>query len=225
MTTDADATLLDGIRVLDLATSRAEMTGRVLADMGAEVIKVEPPWGTPSRHLPPFSDQEPERSLYWAAMGFGKRSVIIDLDDEQGRADFRALLANADVLIESFDPGAMAEWGLSYDDLKEVHPELIYVSVTPYGQDGPWARPSRDRTHDRVGRRLGRAAGGRRSATTAGRISAGGDSCRRAGRRGHVDRATRARAVGSGSASRCLDAGGDCLDFDARHRVPAEHRR
>ena len=115
MTTDASNTLLDGIRVLDLATSRAEMAGRVLSDMGAEVIKVEPPWGTPSRTLPPFSDDEPDRSLYWAAMGFGKRSVVIDLDDEAGRADFRALLATADALIESFDPGVMAEWGLSYE--------------------------------------------------------------------------------------------------------------
>ena len=88
MTSEASDTLLGGVRVIDLATSRAEMTGRVLADMGAEVIKVEPPWGTPSRHLPPFSEQEPERSLYWAAMGLGKRSVVIDLDDEAGREDF-----------------------------------------------------------------------------------------------------------------------------------------
>ena len=156
MTTDADATLLDGIRVLDLATARAEMTGRVLADMGAEVIKVEPPWGTPARQLPPFSNEDPERSLYWAAMGLGKRSVIIDLDDEQGRADFQALVATADVLIESFDPGVMAGWGLSYDELKDAHPELIYVSVTPYGQDGPWAvRPATELTIESAGGLVG----------------------------------------------------------------------
>ena len=156
MTTDASNTLLDGIRVLDLATSRAEMAGRVLSDMGAEVIKVEPPWGTPSRTLPPFSDDEPDRSLYWAAMGFGKRSVVIDLDDEAGRADFRALLATADALIESFDPGVMAEWGLSYNDLKDEHPELISVSVTPYGQDGPHAnRPATDLTLEAAGGLVG----------------------------------------------------------------------
>ena len=156
MTTDASNTLLDGIRVLDLATSRAEMAGRVLSDMGAEVIKVEPPWGTPSRTLPPFSDDEPDRSLYWAAMGFGKRSVVIDLDDEAGRADFHALLATADALIESFDPGVMAEWGLSYNDLKDEHPELIYVSVTPYGQDGPHAnRPATDLTLEAAGGLVG----------------------------------------------------------------------
>lgn len=156
MTTQASDTLLDGVRVLDIATSRAEMAGRVLADMGAEVIKVEPPAGAPSRTMPPFSDEDPERSLYWAAMGFGKRSVIIDLDDEQGRADFRALLATADVLIESSDPGAMAEWGLSYDELNEEFPQLIYVSVTPYGQDGPHAnRPATDLTIESAGGLVG----------------------------------------------------------------------
>ena len=156
MTSEASDTLLGGVRVIDLATSRAEMTGRVLADMGAEVIKVEPPWGTPSRQKPPFSEQDPERSLYWAAMGLGKRSVIIDLDGEQGRADFRALLETADVLIESFDPGTMAGWGLSYDDVKDDQPELIYVSVTPYGQDGPWAdRPATELTIESAGGLVG----------------------------------------------------------------------
>ena len=158
MTTEASDrdTLLNGIRVLDLATSRAEMAGRVLADMGAEVIKLEPPSGVASRRMAPFSESEPERSLYWAAMGLGKRSVVIDLEDEQGRADFRALLATADVLIESFDPGTMAQWGLGYDEVKDAHPELIYVSVTPYGQDGPWAdRPSTELTIESAGGLVG----------------------------------------------------------------------
>ncbi len=156
MTSQASDTLLGGVRVIDLTTSRAEMTGRVLSDMGAEVIKVEPPWGTPSRNLAPFSNEDPERSLYWAAMGLGKRSVVIDLDDEEGRADFRALLATADVLVESFDPGGMAKWGLGYEDIKDEHPELIYVSVTPYGQDGPWAdRPATDLTIESAGGLVG----------------------------------------------------------------------
>ncbi len=174
MTTEASGTLLDGIRVLDLATSRAEMAGRVLADMGAEVIKVEPPGGSPSRRLPPFSDKDPARSLYWAAMGFGKRSVVIDLDDAAGRADFRALLATADALIESFDPGAMAEWGLSYDDVKDEHPELIYVSVTPYGQDGPHAhRPATDLTIESAGGLVGLQGEGDRPPVPVGFPQAG----------------------------------------------------
>ena len=101
MTTDAGDTLLQGVRVLDLAGPRGEMAGRVLSDMGADVIKVEPPGGVASRRLPPFSESEPGRSLYWAAMGFGKRSVVIDLEDEEGRADLHALLATADVLVET----------------------------------------------------------------------------------------------------------------------------
>ncbi len=156
MTTDVDTTLLEGIRVLDLATPRAEMAGRVLADMGAEVIKVEPPEGAAARRLPPFSEADPDRSLYWAAMGFGKRSVVIDLESEAGRADFRALLKSADVLIESFDPGVMASWGLGYDDLKDDHADLIYVSVTPYGQDGPHAdRPATELTIESAGGLVG----------------------------------------------------------------------
>ncbi|MCY3923649.1 MAG: CoA transferase [Chloroflexi bacterium] len=169
MTTEVSDTLLGGVRVLDLATARSEMAGRVLADMGAEVIKVEPPWGTPSRQLPPFSEQDPERSLYWAAMGLGKRSVVIDLDDEQGRADFRALLRTADVLIESFDPGTMADWGLSYDEVKAEHPDLIYVSVTPYGQDGPWAnRPATELTIESAGGLVGLQGEGDRPPVSVG---------------------------------------------------------
>ncbi len=158
-TPDADAgqeTLLAGVRVLDLATPRAEMAGRVLADMGAEVIKVEPPTGVESRCLPPFNDADPQRSLYWAAVGLGKRSVVVDLESEAGRSDFRALLATADVLIESFDPGAMSKWDLGYNDLAPQHPDLIYVSVTPYGQDGPHAhRPATDLTIEAAGGLVG----------------------------------------------------------------------
>ena len=156
MTTHEGDTLLQGVRVLDLAGPRAEMAGRVLSDMGAEVIKIEPPGGVASRRLPPFSESEPDRSLYWAVMGFGKRSVVLDLNDDQGRADLHALLATADVLIETGDPGGMAALGLGYEDLKDRYPALIYVSVTPYGSDGPWAeRPAADLTIEAAGGLVG----------------------------------------------------------------------
>ena len=156
MTSSESETLLQGIRVLDLAGPRAEMAGRVLADMGAEVIKVEPPGGVASRRLPPFSEAEPDRSLYWAAMGFGKRSVVLDLAEEAGRADLHALLATADVLIETADPGEMSALGLGYDELKDRYPALIYVSVTPWGSDGPWAdRPATDLTVEAAGGLVG----------------------------------------------------------------------
>ena len=145
-------TLLDGVRVIDIATTRAEMAGRVLADLGAEVIKVEPPDGAPARRLPPFSDADPERSLYWAHVGFGKRSVVIDPDSPSQRDDFLALLRTADVLIESSDPGFMAGHDFSYEHLKDEFPRLIYASVTPYGQDGPHAdRPAANLTVEAAG--------------------------------------------------------------------------
>ena len=144
---------LDGIRVLDLTTARAEMAGKVLADLGAEVIKVEPPEGTPARRMPPFDDRDPERSLYWAILGLGKGSVVLDvLGDHADREAFERLLTGADVLLESFDPGVMAGVGLGYEQLAERFPQLVYTSVTPYGQDGPWAdRPATELTVESAG--------------------------------------------------------------------------
>jgi len=144
---------LEGIRVLDLTNARAELAGKVLADLGAEVIKVEPPGGTAARRMPPFDDRDPERSLYWAALGLGKRSVILDVfGNEADRASFRRLLASTDVLLESEDPGVMADVGLGYDDLVSDFPQLVYTSVTPYGQDGPLAeRPSTELTAEAAG--------------------------------------------------------------------------
>ena len=145
-------TLLDGIRVIDIATPRAEMAGRVLADLGAEVIKVEPPGGAPARRMPPFSDSEPGRSLYWAHVGFGKRSVVIDPESSAQRDDFMALLRTADVLIESSDAGFMAAHDFSYEHLKDQFPRLIYASITPYGQNGPHAnRPATNLTVEAAG--------------------------------------------------------------------------
>jgi crotonobetainyl-CoA:carnitine CoA-transferase CaiB-like acyl-CoA transferase len=144
---------LQGLRVLDLATSRAELCGRTLAELGADVVKVEPPSGVESRHLPPIAPDG--RSLYWDSVGVGKSSVAADLTTEAGRAAVRELAGHADVLIESFDPGVMADHGLSYDDLAAVNPELVYVSVTPYGQDGPKARwAASDLTLEAAGGRL-----------------------------------------------------------------------
>ncbi len=133
---------LEGLRVLDLATPLAEATGRVLADLGAEVIKIEPPGGCASRHAPPFSPDargEPE-SLFWRAWGMGKRSVVLDLDAPADRARLVELARGADVLVESFTPGTLGALGLGADALREINPALVYVSVTPFGQTGPHAR-------------------------------------------------------------------------------------
>ncbi|HEX5365521.1 MAG TPA: CoA transferase [Acidimicrobiales bacterium] len=128
-------------RVVDLSTARGWLTGRILADLGADVVKVEPPGGDPGRRLPPFADDEPgpERSLQWWFANRGKRSVCLDLDDADGVALARRLLAGADVVVESFDPGYLAERGLGYDELHALNPRLVVTSVTPFGQDGPYA--------------------------------------------------------------------------------------
>jgi crotonobetainyl-CoA:carnitine CoA-transferase CaiB-like acyl-CoA transferase len=141
---------LDGIRVLDLATPAAEIAGRVFADLGAEVIKIEPPGGCESRRTPPFArgqEGDPEGSLYWRAYGLGKKSVVLDLARADERARFLELARGADVLIESFAPGTLAALGLGYESLRRENPALLYVSVTPFGQDGPEAHsPASDLT-------------------------------------------------------------------------------
>ena len=153
---------LEGVRVVDATCGRGERAGRVLADLGAEVIQIEPPGGVPTRRLPPFETAEggePGTSLCWAAAGLGKRSVVLDVFDtsEQGGAErLRDLLRGADVFIESFDPGALAAVGLDPATVCEENPSLIYASLTPFGQDGPLARaPATDLSLEAAGGLLG----------------------------------------------------------------------
>jgi crotonobetainyl-CoA:carnitine CoA-transferase CaiB-like acyl-CoA transferase len=131
--------LLTGVRVLDLADSRAELTGRLLADLGAEVLKIEPPEGVDSRRRAPYDDRPggQGRSLYWTAVGLGKRSAVLDVDTSAGRDTVRELARRADIFVESAQPGLMQRRGLDYETLSRLNPRLIYVSVTPYGQHGP----------------------------------------------------------------------------------------
>ena len=137
---------LAGLRVLDLATERGELAGRLLADLGADVLKIEPPEGVRARHLAPFDerpdarrDGEHPRSLYWAAVGAGKRSLVLNLDRSEDREQLIALVRDADVLVESFDPGHLDDQGLGADALREINPKLVYASVTPFGSEGPKA--------------------------------------------------------------------------------------
>ncbi|MBI2761819.1 MAG: CoA transferase [Chloroflexi bacterium] len=150
---------LAGIRVVDLARGGAQIAGRILADLGAEVIAVEPPGGAPERRWPPFAEgreESPEGSLYWAAMSLGKRSVVLDLGVQADRGRVLTLLQSADVLIESFPPGALDALGLGYDDVSRRAPGLVYTSITPYGQTGPDAMsPSTDLTVEAAGGLVG----------------------------------------------------------------------
>ncbi|MEM8923608.1 MAG: CoA transferase [Actinomycetota bacterium] len=134
---------LDGFRVLDLADRSAALAGRLLADLGAEVIMVEPPGGNSIRTLAPFLDgvAAPEASTAHQYFGAGKRSVVLDLfgPDAVERARFEALVAGADLVIDSARPGALDAVDLGHDRLRTIRPDLVQVSVTPFGRNTPWA--------------------------------------------------------------------------------------
>ncbi len=134
--------VLSSYRVLDLTTERGLLCGQLLGDMGADVIKVEPPGGCSARSIGPFFGDRPhpDRSLYWWAYNRNKRSVTLDLERVRGREIFRKLVAKADFLIESDSPRAMAARGLGFPELSKINPRLIYASITPFGQDGPKAK-------------------------------------------------------------------------------------
>src|SRR4030095_7216078 len=133
--------MLSPYRVLDLTDTRAELASFVLAGMGADVIKVEVPGGSASRHAAPIDDAQPSdmQSLRFHAFNRGKRSVVLDLTSARGRDEFMRLVASADFLFENASPGEMTARGLGFDALREVKPDLVYVAITPFGQDGPYA--------------------------------------------------------------------------------------
>ena len=119
-----------GLTVLDFSLGMpGAISALVMADYGAEVIKVEPPGGDPYRFQPA-----------WRSWNRGKKGVVLDLSSPQGREQAMQLAGEADVLIESFRPGDMADWGLAYDDLSPRCPRLIYCSITGFGQKGPLRR-------------------------------------------------------------------------------------
>jgi crotonobetainyl-CoA:carnitine CoA-transferase CaiB-like acyl-CoA transferase len=133
--------MLGGCRVLDLTTERGLLCGQILGDLGADVIKVEPPGGSPVRAVGPFFKDAPglERSVHWWAYNRNKRAITLNLETVKGREILQLLAAKADFLLESENPGAMAQRGLGYEDLRARNPGLVYVSITPFGPDGPKA--------------------------------------------------------------------------------------
>jgi len=133
---------LSGVRVIELARILAgPWAGQTLADLGAEVIKVEAPEGDDTRRWgPPFIDREGEPvAAYFHAANRGKRSVIADFRTAEGQEKVRALVADADVVIENFKVGGLKKYGLDYTSLARLNPRLIYCSITGFGQDGPYA--------------------------------------------------------------------------------------
>ena len=140
---------LTGVRVIELANDPIAWAGKLLADMGADVILVEPPEGDRARGYGPFVDDEPgdDQSLYWWHYHTSKRSVTLDLDDPGDANRFRALLGTADVLLEAEPRHRLAALGLDYDDLTAIRADIVHVSVTPYGRNDPKSdRPFTDLT-------------------------------------------------------------------------------
>ena len=132
---------LDGIRVVDLTTGVAgPHCTKLLADFGADVIKVEPPGGDPTRDVPPFAGDipHPDRGLLFLHLNTNKRSVTIDPETEDGLELLLGLIERADVVVEDFDPGDAEELGIGYEQISADRPGLIYCSITPWGQNGPY---------------------------------------------------------------------------------------
>jgi crotonobetainyl-CoA:carnitine CoA-transferase CaiB-like acyl-CoA transferase len=128
---------LQGIRVIEFCQVLAgPFAGCLLADMGADVVKIESPEGDLMRQWPPILEGY---SQYFASVNRNKRSVVLDLKTDAGRADARCLALSADILLENFRPGVMAKFGLDYATLAQEHPALVYCSVSAFGQSGPRA--------------------------------------------------------------------------------------
>ncbi len=145
---------LDGVRVVELSGAEAQFCGKLLADLGADVIKVEPPGGEATRGIGPFlADQPgPDRSLSFWHYNTSKRGVTLDLEHPAGLDAFRRLVAHADVLLESRAPGTLPALGLAYETLSADNPGLVMCSLTPFGQTGPWRDyVSSDLTHFAAG--------------------------------------------------------------------------
>ena len=134
-----DEGFLPKYRVLDLADEKGAYCGKLLGDLGAEVIKVEPPGGAKTRFRGPFFKNEvhPEKSLHFLYFNTSKGSITLNLENSAGQEIFKKLVKKADVVLESFPVGYLAKLGLDYPKLKKVNPKLVMTSITPYGQKGP----------------------------------------------------------------------------------------
>ena len=133
--------LLTPYRVLDLTNERGFLCGKLLGDMGADVIKIEKPCGDPARKLGPFYQDvpHPEKSLFWWGFNSNKRGITLDIETEDGQAIFKKLVKTADYVIESFEPGYLDKLGLGYEALSQINPGIVMTSISGFGQTGPYS--------------------------------------------------------------------------------------
>ncbi|MEK7354761.1 MAG: CoA transferase [Chloroflexota bacterium] len=132
--------MLSPYRVLDLTDEKGLLSGKILGDLGADVIKVERPGGDIARNIGPFyhDEPDPEKSLFWFAMNTSKRGITLNIETVDGREIFKKLVKTADFVIESFPPGYLDKLGLGYKDLEKINPGIIMVSITAFGPTGPY---------------------------------------------------------------------------------------
>ncbi len=128
------------LKILDFTNECGAYSTKLFADLGAEVVKIEPPVGESSRTLGPFYDNkvDQEGSLYFQYLNTNKKSVVLNIETESGQSAIKELVKHYDVIFENFPPGYMTSLGLGYDDLKAINPKLIMTSITPFGQTGPY---------------------------------------------------------------------------------------
>ena len=136
---DRETGFIPPYRVLDLADEKGAYCGKLLGDLGADVIKVEPPEGDRTRFRGPFhkGDVHPEKSLHFLYFNTSKGSITLELEDSAGQAIFKRLVEKADVVLESFPVGYLASLGLDFVRLRKINPKLVMTSISPYGQKGP----------------------------------------------------------------------------------------
>ena len=132
--------ILSPYRVLDLTDAKGFLCGKILGDLGADVVKIEPPGGDPDRRIGPFylDTPHPERSLYWFAYNINKRGITLNIATPDGKEIFMELAGKADFVLESFAPGYLTTLGLDYTQLSELNSRVIVTSITPFGQTGPY---------------------------------------------------------------------------------------
>src|SRR5215510_3063468 len=138
--TDTTSVALSDLRVLDLTDLKGTLCAKLLGDMGADIIKIEPPGKDSMRTIGPFLNGTPhrDRSLLFWFYNTSKRGITLDVHQPTGRAIFKQLAAKVDVVVESFAPGTLASLGLGYDELKRLNPKLVLTSISPFGQTGPY---------------------------------------------------------------------------------------
>ena len=132
--------MLSHLRALDLTDDKGFLCGKILADLGVNVIKVEKPGGDPSRRIGGFwgDTPDPEKSLYWFAYNSNKKGITLDIETARGREIFKKLVKTADFVIESFSPGYLDKLGIGYRDFSKIYPKIIWVSITPFGPEEPY---------------------------------------------------------------------------------------